>query len=436
MTSETLKDKLEGYFFENSRRYDNISNNEIATYNTDIINLINSYNNYEFMILTNIDRYSSNRREGRTNIERYNSFDITTPQEEYINLLDDMMYILYKFNNKYYITALSLYSLHTPTNCGHDRCCEGLVDILSYYLKVNNEFEFNNINNSINYFFQLSSIDFDYDIWSLEYQHDIIYKNDDIKNLLLRRIQNNYNDENDDTTNDNTKNNNIKQVTYENFNTNYDDISNNSDEETKKEFVEEIDNTCPICLENEVTETTECNHKYCSVCLPKINKCAMCRFVFKRPVVSQLNTNQIHGPIGATGSSISNINLQNYNVLRIMSGMNIASEPSGPTGATGPSISSYERIDNETLQLILSGARGPIGPTGTRGRIEPSEINYNSDEENEEDEDEEIEYSTYIPPGFTSSLPERTPEGRIRVYAQNYNVLRIMSGMSGLAYDR
>jgi hypothetical protein len=380
MTTETLKDKLEGYFFENTRNYNNISNNEIATYNTDIINLINSYNNYDFMILTNIDRYCSSRRIGRTNNERYNSFDITRVQEEYINSLDDMMYILYKFNNKYYITALSLYSLHTPTNCGYEGCCDGLVDILSYYLKVNNEFEFNNINNAINYFFQLNSIDFDYDIWSLEYQHDIIYKNDDIKNLFLIRIQNNYNDENDDitnddttnnnTTNDNTKNNNIKQVTYEDFNTNYDDISNNSDEEIKKEFVEEIDNTCPICLENEVTETTECNHKYCSICLPKINKCAMCRFVFKRPVVSQLNTNQIRGP------------------------------------------------------------------TGTRGRIEPSEINYNSDEENEEDEDEEIEYSTYIPPGFTSSLPERTPEERIRINAQSYNVLRIMSGMSGLAYDR
>jgi hypothetical protein len=34
---------------------------------------------------------------------------------------------------------------------------------------------------------------------------------------------------------------------------------------------------CPICIENEATCVTECNHYYCITCLCKIKKCALCR---------------------------------------------------------------------------------------------------------------------------------------------------------------
>lgn len=38
---------------------------------------------------------------------------------------------------------------------------------------------------------------------------------------------------------------------------------------------------CPICLDNLVSEVSECGHKYCGECLSKISKCALCRFKFK-----------------------------------------------------------------------------------------------------------------------------------------------------------
>jgi hypothetical protein len=36
-------------------------------------------------------------------------------------------------------------------------------------------------------------------------------------------------------------------------------------------------NICKICYDNENNVETKCNHKICSVCLSKINKCPFCR---------------------------------------------------------------------------------------------------------------------------------------------------------------
>ena len=37
------------------------------------------------------------------------------------------------------------------------------------------------------------------------------------------------------------------------------------------------DNECPICLEEKMLYSTECNHKYCLNCLSKIKYCSLCR---------------------------------------------------------------------------------------------------------------------------------------------------------------
>ena len=57
-------------------------------------------------------------------------------------------------------------------------------------------------------------------------------------------------------------------------------------------------------------------------------------------------------------------------------------------GVFGALVATYSRIDNATLQLVLSNA-----------------------------------------------TVEGTKTAKVRVYATNYNVLRVMSGMGGLAYS-
>lgn len=39
----------------------------------------------------------------------------------------------------------------------------------------------------------------------------------------------------------------------------------------------ELNELCPICIENPAEYYTECNHGYCIGCLCRIKKCAMCR---------------------------------------------------------------------------------------------------------------------------------------------------------------
>jgi hypothetical protein len=39
---------------------------------------------------------------------------------------------------------------------------------------------------------------------------------------------------------------------------------------------------CPICIENEVINFTECNHGFCITCLCRIKKCAICRNPLQR----------------------------------------------------------------------------------------------------------------------------------------------------------
>ena len=51
---------------------------------------------------------------------------------------------------------------------------------------------------------------------------------------------------------------------------------------TNKIMDEELIELCPVCLENEATYFTECNHKYCITCLSRIRKCSMYRKVYDR----------------------------------------------------------------------------------------------------------------------------------------------------------
>ncbi len=125
------------------------------------------------------------------------------------------------------------------------------------------------------------------------------------------------------------------------------------EEEVKVEDVEE----CPICMENPVNCYTDCKHGYCSLCLPKINKCALCRTPIRRYQQPQQQ--------------------QNFNPYSFT----LRPGDHQPSGSAN-----FSRIDNAMLQLTL----------------ETSE-NTNSDS--------------------------------VRVYPINYNVLRVMSGMSGIAFS-
>lgn len=112
----------------------------------------------------------------------------------------------------------------------------------------------------------------------------------------------------------------------------------------------ELVKLCSICIENEPSYLTECNHGYCISCLSRINKCALCRKVLQRSlicveikrkvkrtnntIITNPNPNvysfalrpedyQPSGPINF--SRINDVELtitsSNYNLLRIMSGM-------------------------------------------------------------------------------------------------------------------
>jgi hypothetical protein len=109
-------------------------------------------------------------------------------------------------------------------------------------------------------------------------------------------------------------------------------MNNEKIEEIKVEDVEE----CPICMENPVDCYTYCKHGYCSECLLKINKCALCRTPirqYQQPHQHQ-NFNPYsfvlrpgdHQPSGSINfSRINNVFLEqildNNNQLRVMSGM-------------------------------------------------------------------------------------------------------------------
>jgi hypothetical protein len=95
---------------------------------------------------------------------------------------------------------------------------------------------------------------------------------------------------------------------------------------------------CPICIENEATYVTECNHSYCITCLCKIKKCALCR----KELIRSKICNEIIGkskreprfivhdgsyfnylsPIGHNYPPTQGINVySSFNVLNLMAGM-------------------------------------------------------------------------------------------------------------------
>lgn len=57
---------------------------------------------------------------------------------------------------------------------------------------------------------------------------------------------------------------------------------------------------CPICIENQATYFTECNHGYCIDCLCRITNCALCRNLLQRAkICSQIRKNRIDQPNGS-----------------------------------------------------------------------------------------------------------------------------------------
>ena len=114
------------------------------------------------------------------------------------------------------------------------------------------------------------------------------------------------------------------------------DINLTNSDEDFVEFVRSIDEIkeqidCPICLEsfdqnNPILVKSCCGHYYCQPCYDRINICAMCRKNLNKHnnvIHHNPNHNHNHNPEIIEENNDNNIRIyaQNYNSLRIMSGL-------------------------------------------------------------------------------------------------------------------
>lgn len=94
--------------------------------------------------------------------------------------------------------------------------------------------------------------------------------------------------------------------------------------ETQNEDTTAAEFECPICQETtQAPKTTSCNHTFCTGCLDRwlISNyiCPMCRTQIREPTRGASNTSGLtfNHPI----RELVSVFAQNYNTLRVMSGM-------------------------------------------------------------------------------------------------------------------
>jgi hypothetical protein len=115
---------------------------------------------------------------------------------------------------------------------------------------------------------------------------------------------------------------------------------------------------CPICLEEKMLYSTECNHKYCLNCLSKIKYCSLCRKKLNKSLLCiEIVTHVIENDYDSDYVDTS----VNENTIRPLTG---SIGNTGNTGVTG--------------NTDVTGNTGSTGPTGlTINMIRPSGLTIN-----------------------------------------------------------